>query len=375
MDSPAPSRQHAFELPDSHSEPAYWYAGGIDVLRYRRHRRVTVKYSNNPYLVNQDKTNFAPRVGLAYRFSHRATVRAGYGMFYGGIESVGYSPNLGTNVPFVYTSQYNTPATQGISLENGFTAICGTCQTGQALLGGVTLPALRGVSPNPKTSYSENYSLAVEYGITKQHGGHAFLCWIANPPPDRHYQPERASGIVGPSYSGNLVPLPDFGGADFSAYDGVSNYNSMQAKLERRFANGLSFLATYTWVHSLDDAPTPLGSGGDGGYPNTNVQPIRGQYSNSPFDTRQRFTMNGNYQLPLAAVRNLSTTSESSITWSVAGLPASPSPRKRGTHSRSMLQAPASRPLREPAANRYTTRRWWVILSKAGGLPPTATLG
>ena len=41
-----------------------------------------------------------------------------------------------------------------------------------------------------------------------------------------------------------------------------------------------------------------MGSNGDGGYPNTNVQPIRGQYSNSPFDTRQRFTMDGNYQLP-----------------------------------------------------------------------------
>lgn len=259
---------------------------------------VTVSYSDNPYLVNQDKTNFAPRIGLAYRLSDRATVRAGYGMFYGGIESTGYSPNLGTNVPFVFVSQYNSPATQGISLANGFTAICGTCQTGQALLGGVTLPALRGVSPNPKTSYSENYSLAVEYGITNNMV--ATLSYVGS---QTHHlivitNPNAPVALSGPSYSGNLVPLPDFGGADFSAYDGVSNYNSMQAKLERRFANGLSFLATYTWSHSLDDAPTPLGSGGDGGYPNTNVQPIRGQYSNSPFDTRQRFTMNGNYQLP-----------------------------------------------------------------------------
>ena len=259
---------------------------------------VNVSYSNNPYLVNQDKTNFAPRIGLAYRLADRATVRAGFGMFYGGIESVGYSPNLGTNVPFVYTSQYNTPATQGISLENGFTAICGTCQTGQALLGGVTLPALRGVSENPKTSYSENYSLAMEYGITNNMV--ATLSYVGS---QTHHlivltDPNAPVALSGPSYTGNLVPLPGFGGALFSAYDGMSNYNSMQAKLERRFANGLSFLATYTWAHSLDDAPTPLGSGGDGGYPNTNVQPIRGQYSNSPFDTRQRFTMNGNYQLP-----------------------------------------------------------------------------
>jgi hypothetical protein len=262
---------------------------------------VNLSYSNNPYLVNQDKTNFAPRIGLAYRFSDRATVRAGYGMFYGGIESTGYSPNLGTSVPFVFTSQYNTPASasQNVTLENGFTTICDKCQTAQALLGAVMLPALRGVSENPKTTYSENYSLAVEYGITNNMV--ATLSYVGS---QTHHlivltSPNSPVALSGPNYSGpTLVPLPDFGGAMFSAYDGVSNYNSMQAKLERRFANGLSFLATYTWAHSLDDAPTPLGSGGDGGYPNTNVQPIRGQYSNSPFDTRQRFTMNGNYQLP-----------------------------------------------------------------------------
>ncbi|HYA26218.1 MAG TPA: TonB-dependent receptor [Terriglobales bacterium] len=255
---------------------------------------VTVQYSNNPFLVNQDKTNFAPRIGLAYRLTDRATVRAGYGMFFGGMENVGYSPNLGLSVPFVFISQYNTPATQGISLATGFTN-----QLQAGLVNAITLPGLRGITPNLTTPYSENYSLAVEYGITNNmvatlsyvgSQAHHLVVWI---------NPNSPLALNGPNYNGpTLLPLPDFGAADFTAYEGISNYNSLQAKLERRFANGISFLATYTWSHSLDDAQAPLGSNGDGGYPNINVEPIRQQYSNSPFDTRQRFTFNGNYRLP-----------------------------------------------------------------------------
>ncbi len=265
---------------------------------------VTVKYSGNPYLVNQDKVNFAPRIGLAYRLTDRATARAGYGIFYGGMESTGYSPNLGTNVPFVFQSQYNPPSTgctpgvgtcnDGITLENGFTA-----QIAAGLLDAIQFPGLRGLDSKVKTPYTENYNLAVEYGI-----GNNMVATLSYVGSQTHHlivftNPNAPLALTGHSYAGpTLQPLPDFGSAIFSSYSGVSNYNSLQAKLERRFANGLGFLATYTWSHALDDAPTPLGSNGDGGYQNTNIQPVRGQYSNSPFDTRQRFTLNGNYQLP-----------------------------------------------------------------------------
>jgi hypothetical protein len=265
---------------------------------------VAVKYSGNPYLVDQDKVNFAPRIGLAYRLTERATVRAGYGMFYGGMESTGYSPNLGTNAPFVFQSQYNPPTAgctpgvatcnDGITLENGFTT-----QIAAGLLNAIQFPGLRGVDSTVKTPYTENYNLAVEYGI-----GANMVATLSYVGSQTHHlivftNPNAPLALIGHNYSGpTLQPLPDFGSAIFSSYSGVSNYNSLQAKLERRFTSGLGFLATYTWSHSLDDASTPLGSNGDGGYPNTNVQAIRGQYSNSPFDTRQRLTINGNYQLP-----------------------------------------------------------------------------
>jgi hypothetical protein len=53
----------------------------------------------------------------------------------------------------------------------------------------------------------------------------------------------------------------------------------------------------------LDDAPTPLGVTGDIGYRQSNLIPIRMDYSNTGFDTRQRFTFNGFYDVPFGVGR------------------------------------------------------------------------
>ena len=53
-------------------------------------------------------------------------------------------------------------------------------------------------------------------------------------------------------------PFPGFQGAWWAfvdaSYSGESMYNALQAKLEKRYANGLNFLATYTWAHAMDDS-------------------------------------------------------------------------------------------------------------------------
>jgi len=47
-----------------------------------------------------------------------------------------------------------------------------------------------------------------------------------------------------------------------ATYTAKSNYNSLQSKLEKRFARGLSILAAYTWSHAIDDSPGGVCSGG-----------------------------------------------------------------------------------------------------------------
>ncbi len=275
---------------------------------------IALQYSNNPRLIEQDWKNFAPRIGFGYRLTDRTVVRGGFGIFYGGLESAGYFPNLGENFPFEFDSNFPTPSgcsfggscpNNGFTLENGFANAINT-----GLFNAISTPTLRGSVNKVKTPYSEQYNLSLETGITNNMA--ATVSYVGSV--GRHLMvfadPNSPFELVNPQDNSNKVrPFPDFSGSSFTNYSGVSSYNSLQTKLERRFGNGLSFLGTYTYSHSLDDAPTPLGSTGDAGYRNPNIIPIGYDYSNSPFDTRHRVTFNGNYELPFGRGRRYASQS------------------------------------------------------------------
>lgn len=265
---------------------------------------IAIKYSNNPSLVEGQKSNFAPRIGFAYRVTSRLVAHGGYGIFYGGLESTGYYPNLGENYPFEFDSSFPSPTscvqggscpTNGFTLENGFSAAIAA-----GLQNAINVPNLRGSDPKAKTPYSEQYNLTTEYEISPDMTvGLGYVGSVA-----RHLQvfpnPNGQQVLAPNGYGPQYNPFTAFPGVSdtYTSYAGISGYNSLQTKLERRFSRNLSFLATYTWSHSLDDAPTPLGSTGDPGYRDTALVPIRDDYGNSPFDVRHRFTLNGNYVLP-----------------------------------------------------------------------------
>ena len=52
------------------------------------------------YLIPWDKFDFGPRLGIAYQLNTKTVIRAGYGIFYGGEENQGGSPNRGEGIPF-----------------------------------------------------------------------------------------------------------------------------------------------------------------------------------------------------------------------------------------------------------------------------------
>ena len=262
---------------------------------------ITLQYTGNPGLISAQKTNFGPRIGFAYTLNPKTVVRAGYGIFFGGLESTGYYPNLGENYPFQYEGNFisascgtfNCP-TDGITIANGFSEIIAN-----GFASNVTNLTLRGSDPEAQTPNTASYNLAIERQITQDIG--ATVTYVGNN--SHHLQvfpdPNSPLALQNPNNSAQLTrALPDFGGSSYTSYTGNSNYNALQAKIEKRFRSGSSFLATYTWSHALDDAPTPLGVTGDGGYRQTGLLSEHDDYSNSGFDTRQRFTLNGFYELP-----------------------------------------------------------------------------
>ena len=295
-------------------------------------------------LGESQKANFAPRVGFAYQINPKLVVRGGFGVFYNGFENRGYSPNLGENYPFqfnfsyfpglrtkdgvfdptglypfaTYTTSTTTPpvytqtsvcagaglGTQGGSSMNGLA----TFETGFACnpLDPLTVNAsglaLRGVQFNYKTPYSMSGNLTVQYSITPTLAVQAGYVTSQG----RHLETFPGSNNVTTITDNNanqadLVQFPDFGrGSSYAATQGNSIYQGLQTKVEKRFASGLNFLATYTFSKTLSDAGDLLNGGSIAGYraPSVPGLGIHFDYGLAGFDIRNVFHFSGGYELP-----------------------------------------------------------------------------
>lgn len=79
-----------------------------------------------------------------------------------------------------------------------------------------------------------------------------------------------------------------------------SSYHALQAKMTKRFKDGLSFLAAYTWSHAIAEASNDhidenldeIDPENPGTYKYTRIK------TNADFDVRHRFTFSGSYDLP-----------------------------------------------------------------------------
>jgi Carboxypeptidase regulatory-like domain len=269
---------------------------------------VSVQYVSNERLASGQNLNFAPRIGVAFEATSNTVIRAGFGLFYGGLQSEG-NTNLGTNFPwsndvYLYAPNCQTGncpslAASGISLENGLSA-----KTSVGLQNFVSNPGLHAIDPHIKTPYTMNYSLAVERAITNNLS--ATISYVGNQ--SRHlslyYDPNTVRALFAPGVSTQQYqPFPDLGGIGTIHFGGVSNYNSLQAKVEKRASHGLTFLTTYTLAHALDDSSDAGGLETAVGDRNMALIPYTSEYTNSPYDVRQRFTLDGDYQLPFGAGR------------------------------------------------------------------------
>jgi hypothetical protein len=269
---------------------------------------VSVQYVDNERLATSQKTNFAPRIGFAYQVRPTTVIHGGFGLFYGGLQSQG-NTNLGSNFPFSNSANIPAPsclanncpslASEGITLENGLVA-----KTNGGLQNFVSDPGFHAIDPNIKTPYTMNYSVALQQALSSNLV--ATISYVGNS--SRHlslyYDPNTIRGLYAPGTSTQQYqPFPDLGGMGTIHFGGVSTYNSLQAKMEKRYSHGLSFLATYTWAHALDDTSDAGGLSSGIGDRNLALLPPITEYTNSVYDVRNRVTLNGNYQLPFGKGR------------------------------------------------------------------------
>jgi len=269
-------------------------------------------------LGESQKTNFAPRVGFAYQVTPKLVARGGFGMFYNGFENRGFSPNLGENYPFQFNFQFkakddNTPITYtgctsptatpigSATLETGF-----SCTPLDPTLVNASGLALRGIQFKYLTPYSMGGNFTVQYQLTPsmsvQAGYVTSLARHLEAFPNSNNVTSIVPTVLPTGVSANdFRPFPDFGsGASYATTNGNSWYHSLQTKVEKQFASGLNFLATYTYSKTMSDAGDLLNGGSLQGFraPDVPGAGIHYDYGLASFDIRNVFHFSGGYELP-----------------------------------------------------------------------------
>ena len=89
------------------------------------------------------------------------------------------------------------------------------------------------------------------------------------------------------------MPYLGFAASGFqgTGFDGISNYNSLQATVRRRLTHGLAFQASYTWSRDLTDL---VGYGAN----YNNASSLSQQYGQAYFNRPQRLVFNYSWDLP-----------------------------------------------------------------------------
>ncbi|HEV1288301.1 MAG TPA: TonB-dependent receptor [Bryobacteraceae bacterium] len=266
-------------------------------------------------LRNAPDKNVAPRFGLAYRITNRLVFRAGYGIFYDRLSN-----QLGLltsqSAPDYLRSTLTSSGNIASSLQNPFPVLPQQSQYPvlPVLYSPNYIPAqpaigLNSVDPNLRTPYLHQWGANFQYEVLKNlllEVGYAGSKGVALP--DRRAidqallaSPTNAINGITTNTSANTslrVPYIGFSPSGLLAEETAadSRYNSLQATVTRRYANGLRFLVSYTFSKSMDDT-----SGGS-----TSIfSEITGDESNigsskgpSDFDRPERVVANFGYQIP-----------------------------------------------------------------------------
>jgi hypothetical protein len=93
-------------------------------------------------------------------------------------------------------------------------------------------------------------------------------------------------------------PFPEFGDIEYYTFGQNSSYNAGTVTLRKRYSNGFTFRANYTYGKSIDTA-SGLNYAGNGGYQGAqNSMNLLSERGLSDFDIRNVFSMNFIYRSP-----------------------------------------------------------------------------
>ena len=256
---------------------------------------ITTTASCSPFgsLVNPNSNkNFGPRFGLAYDpFGNgKWALRAGYGVFYDRTLNGIWEQNAFDDPPLVQTSAINNngTASQNIfdNVNAGSAAPIPVTPVNIVVTGTPVFKVPSYQDFNMSVQHELMHNTVLEVGYVGTRGTHLLGDMDLN-------QPTVAARLANPNSDANaLVNFPGYGSARSRNPIFTSNYNSLQVSLNRRFTNGLTLGAAYTWAKLLTTNPQDRDLGVQDTYD------LKAAYGSSLLNTPQVFVLSYVYDLP-----------------------------------------------------------------------------
>ncbi len=251
--------------------------------------------------IERNWKNFGPRLGIAYQLTPKTVLRMGYGRSYDiGVFGSIFGHAVTQNLP-VLAVQNQNPNSQTDDVFN--LAVGPTAPVFPAVPSDGLLRLPDGIfarsRPNRmRLARLDAYNFTVQHQLTNTisaelafvgNNGHGFY---ANNPDVNPNQPTVVGFGVpgGPSKNERRPYFARYGWSQdlsFFGNDAPAYYDALQAKLDKRFNNGLQFVAHYTWSKNLSH---------DGGYANIDPQV---NYGPDDFNRKHVFSVSSVYELPI----------------------------------------------------------------------------
>ena len=279
------------QVPDLNRHPTFVRAGSGDfyegkILRFNPAIQVARDGRLGDRLIASDYKNFAPRLGLAWSPTNKWTIRTGAGLFYA--QDTG-NPRFDMERNFAGRRRDELNADfPDLNWSQPFRNLGGTVQ--------IDNPYVLGNDYGRFTPYSIQYTLNIQRQLDEQTMVELGYLGSVSHKLERMYALNEALARA----TGSVIsrsPYAEFGRIQEIGNRSDANYNSLEVRVQRRFAQGLTYLAGYTYSKSIDYGSGIRTLGSDPLFPQ-NSYCIRCERGLSVFDVRHRLITSTLYELP-----------------------------------------------------------------------------
>jgi len=361
------------------------------------------------YNANPDRNNIAPRLGFAWRVLPKTVIRAGGGLFYSATTGIGgaagafgvsgflastqivtsldgVTPIVGWSDP--YPDRFNVPTGSRL----GLATLAG--QDVQFFDRGNYMPYSSQWNFNIQQELPMNTLFEIGYAGSRGIGFMQGRVWNQLPDaalalgndlrtqvPNPFFGQIAVGALARPTVARAqlLRPYPHFGGVSSqNASWASSTYHALEAKVEKRYASGLSALASYTYSKLMDYGIGPFAGETLGAHNFQNNNNLSADWGTSTLDQTQRLIFNAVYELPFfkngnAVAKKLFGGWQLGAIWSAfSGGPLGVTSQVNNTFSQGGGQRPNWNG-RQPCVANPTPQRW--LDSAAFSVPPAYAYG